>query len=167
MKRIVLATALVLGAAACQQQAATSGPAAVTESEAATQADATQTAWTSQDVARIEAIYAKDVIAFDPMEAALSTTWDNWHRLQQGFAAMKFDAISVPDRRIQILDGDTFVVSGTGNLTSTGGELKSAAMRFTDVYRRQADGKWLIVNEHVSMAPAAEPAAGSAAEPGG
>jgi ketosteroid isomerase-like protein len=33
--------------------------------------------------------------------------------------------------------------------------MKSADMRFTDVYRRQDDGKWLIVNEHVSMKPAA------------
>jgi ketosteroid isomerase-like protein len=69
---------------------------------------------------------------------------------------MKFDHIDVPDRKIQTLDADHFIVSGTGAMTSTSGPVKSAAMRFTDAYERQADGKWLIVNEHVSMKPEPE-----------
>ena len=53
----------------------------------------------------------------------------------------------------QRLDADHFIASGTATLTSTDGPTKSATMRFTDVYERQADGRWLIVNEHVSMKP--------------
>jgi ketosteroid isomerase-like protein len=83
----------------------------------------------------------------------LSTTWENWDKLQAGYAAMKFDHMSAPDRNIQLLDADTFIASGTGDMTSSTGKVKQATMRFTDVYRRQADGKWLIVNEHVSMKP--------------
>lgn len=151
--------AAAIGLAACSQQAAKPAhpaeAATVSEADAAAIADATQAAWTTMDVAMIEAPYARDVVAFDPGVAPLSTTWANWHKLQQGFAAMKFDKISVPDRKIQRVDADTFIVSGTGTMTSTAGKLKSATLRFTDVYQKQPDGKWLIVNEHASMAPAA------------
>jgi hypothetical protein len=140
---------------ACNKAAETAAkaPAAVSEADAAAAADATQAAWMSGDPAKIEAVYGKDVVAFDPVDPPLSTTWENWDKLQKGFAAMKFDHIDVPDRKIQALDADHFVVSGTGNMTSATGPLKAAAMRFTDVYSRQPDGKWLIVNEHVSMKP--------------
>jgi len=143
---------------ACNKAAEPSAPAAtsVSEEDAAAVADATQAAWVSQDAAKIEAAYAKDVVAFDPVDPPLSTTWENWDKLQKGFADMKFDRIDVPDRKIQTLDADHFIVSGTGAMTSTSGPVKSAAMRFTDVYERQADGKWLIVNEHVSMKPEPE-----------
>ena len=137
---------------ACQKGPAAA--AAVSEADATAVADATQTAWVTMDAAKIEAAYAKDIVAFDVMDPPLSTTWDNWHKLQQGFAAMKFDKIDVPDRKIQILDGDTFVVSGTGTMTGSG-EMKEAGLRFTDVYQKQADGKWLIVNEHASFVPEA------------
>jgi len=105
------------------------------------------------DVAKVESVYAKDVVGFDPAAAPLSADWDNWDKLQKAFVDMKFDAIAVPDRKIQILDADTFVVSGSGELTSKQGATKSTTMRFTDVYQKQADGKWLIVNEHVSFRP--------------
>jgi len=151
-KAVLISAAAVL--AACSQKTAepAAPAAAVTEADAAAAADATQAAWVTMDAAKIEAPYAKDIVAFDPVEAPLSTTWDNWHKLQEGFAAAKFDKVDVADRKIQLLDSDTFVVSGTGTMTGSG-EPKSAVMRFTDVYQKQADGKWLIVNEHVSMAP--------------
>jgi len=128
---------------------------AVSEADAAAAANATQAAWTSMDPAKIESVYAKDVVAFDPVDPPLSTTWENWDRLQKGFAEMKFDGMKTADRKIQVLDDDNFIVSGTGQLTSSTGKVKQASMRFTDVYHRQPDGKWLIVNEHVSMKPAA------------
>jgi len=158
--KTVLISAAVMLAACNQKAAAPAAPAAaVSEADAAAAADATQAAWTTMDVVKIEAPYAQEIVAFDPMDPPLSTTWDNWHRLQQGFAAMKFDKLNVTDRKIQPLDADTFVVSGTGEFTSTDGEMKAATLRFTNVYQKQADGRWLIVNEHASLAPAAPAAA--------
>ena len=157
-KRTVLlgaACAALLGVTACAKVGAPAGKAAVSEADAAAAADATQAAWTSMDVGKIESVYAHDIVAFDPADPPLSTSWDNWDRLQKGYAAMKFDKMTVPDRKIQILGPDDFIVSGTGDMTSTDGAMKAASMRFTDVYHRQADGKWLIVNEHVSMKPEA------------
>lgn len=159
MKSTALAAVLiVLAAAGCQEKAAEPAAVTVSEADAAAAADATQAAWATMDVAKIEAPYAKDVVAFDPMVAPLSTTWDNWHKLQQGFADMKFDKFVVADRKIQILDANTFIVSGTADVTSTAGPMKAAKMRFTDVYHKGDDGKWWIVNEHVSLPPSGEPA---------
>jgi hypothetical protein len=138
--------------------AQTSVPAAQTEmkisdAEAAAAADAAQTAWTSMDATKIDSVYASNVIGFDPIAPPLSIDRGNWTKLQQGFAAMKFDHIAVPDRRIQVLDANTFIVSGTAQFTSKDGPVKAMPMRFTDVYQRQPGGKFLIVNEHVSQVP--------------
>ena len=147
----IAALALLAGTAACKRVETVK----VSESDAAAAADATQKAWTSQDLATVDALYSKDIAAFDPAAAPLATDWATFDKFNQGFVAMKFDGITVPDRKIQILDADTFVVSGTGTLTSTQGANKAVPMRFTDVYQKQADGKWLIANEHVSFVPKA------------
>jgi ketosteroid isomerase-like protein len=158
--KAVLISAAVMLAACNQKAAAPAAPAAaVSEADAAAAADATQTAWTTMDVVKIEAPYAQEIVAFDPMDPPLSTTWENWDKLQKGFAAMKFDKLNVTERKIQPLDADTFIVSGTGQFTSTEGAMKAATLRFTDVYQKQADGRWLIVNEHASIAPTAPAAA--------
>jgi ketosteroid isomerase-like protein len=164
-KLTAFAVTVSLGAmtAACQKPAATAnsaepaGTAAamVSDTDAAAAADATQAAWTSMDGAKIDAVYAPDVVGFDPVAAPLSTDRANWTKLQQGFAAMKFNHIDVADRKIQILDGNTFVVSGTATMTSTDGPVKSMPLRFTDVYHKQADDSWKIVNEHTSQVPKA------------
>ena len=145
---------------ACQKPAANSAEpdansAMVSDADATAAADAAQAAWISMDAAKIDAVYAPDVVGFDPVAAPLSTDRANWTKLQQGFAAMKFDHVDVADRKIQILDADTFVVSGTATMTSTDGPVKSMPLRFTDVYHRQADGSWKIANEHTSTVPKA------------
>ena len=162
-RMMILVATASLGAmtatAACDNQAA---PAAtkISDSDAAAAADASQAAWTSMDAAKIDALYAHSIVGFDPVSPPLSTDRANWTKLQQGFAAMKLDHVDVPDRKIQVLDGEDFVVSGTATFTSKEGPTKTAAMRFTDVYRKQADGRFLIVNEHVSMVPPAEKTSG-------
>ncbi len=127
--------------------------ASFSEADAAKIADATQAAWVSQDVAKFEAPYSKDIVSFDPTSKVLVTTWEGFHQIQLIFAQLKMDRMTVPDRKIQLLDDATFVVSGTGQGTSTKGRLKRFALRITDVYRRQADGTWLIVTEHISLVP--------------
>jgi ketosteroid isomerase-like protein len=136
-----------------QPAAAPANQMKLTDKEAAAAADAAQVAWTSMDAAKIDSVYASNVVGFDPMAPPLSTDRGNWTKLQQGFAAMKFNQIAVPDRKIQIIDDNTFVVSGTAQLTSKDGPTKTMPVRFTDVYQRQPGGKFLIVNEHVSLVP--------------
>jgi uncharacterized protein (TIGR02246 family) len=146
---------------ACQKPAANSAEPAATTTAAATlsdadavaAADAAEAAWITMDAAKIDAVYAPDVVGFDVVAAPLSTDRANWTKLQQGFAAMKFNHSTVAQRKIQILGSDTFVVSGTATMTSTDGPVKSMPLRYTDVYHKQADGSWKIVNEHVSAVP--------------
>jgi ketosteroid isomerase-like protein len=126
----------------------------ISDAEAASAADAAQVAWASMDAGKIDSVYAPNIVGFDPVAPPLSTDRGNWTKLQQGFAAMKFDHVDVTGRTIQVLDGNNFVVSGVANFTSKDGPLKAMPMRFTDVYERQPNGKFLIVNEHVSQVPA-------------
>ena len=80
-QRVVLITAASL--AACNQKAeAPAAPRGCFEADAAAAADATRglgSRWT----AKIEAPYAKDVVAFDPVAAPMSTDGDNWHKLSK------------------------------------------------------------------------------------
>jgi len=115
--------------------------------------DATVAAWQSMDASKIDGLYAPEVVGFDVSAAPLSTDRANWTKLQQGFAAMKFDHLAMTQSKTQILDPDTFIFSSIGNLTSTAGTVKALPIRCTDVYHKQADGKFLIVNEHCSSVP--------------
>jgi ketosteroid isomerase-like protein len=154
-----MSVAMASAAGALQMPAmpAQQAPAAqMSESKAAAIADATQAAWASMDASKIDSAYAPDIVGFDPIAPPLSVDRANWTKLQKGFADMKFDRLTVPDRKIQLIDADSFIVSGTAYFTSKSGPVKAMPMRFTDVYRKQADGRFLIVNEHVSALPAAE-----------
>jgi len=128
----------------------------LSDADAAKITDATVATWQSMDAAKIDALYAPDVVGFDVSAAPLSTDRANWTKLQQGFAAMKFDHLAITQSKTQILDPDTFVFSSVGNLTSTAGSVKALSIRCTDVYRKQADDKFLIVNEHCSAVPGAK-----------
>jgi ketosteroid isomerase-like protein len=128
----------------------------ISSADAAKATDATVAAWQSMDAAKIDALYAPDVVGFDVSAPPLSTDRANWTKLQQGFAAMKFDHATVTRSKTQILDGEDFVFSSVANLTSTAGPVKAMAIRCTDVFRKQADGRFLIVNEHCSAVPGAK-----------
>jgi ketosteroid isomerase-like protein len=128
----------------------------ISDADAAKATDATIATWQSMDAAKIDALYAPDVVGFDVSAAPLSTDRANWTKLQQGFAAMKFDHATVTQSKTQILDGEDFIFSSVANLTSTAGSVKALSIRCTDVFRKQADGKFLIVNEHCSAVPGAK-----------
>lgn len=130
--------------------------ASLSEADAAKITNATIAAWQSMDASKIDALYSPDVVGFDVSAAPLSTDRANWTKLQQGFAAMKFDHLAITQSKTQILDPDTFIFSSVGNLTSSAGTVKALPIRCTDVYRKQADNKFLIVNEHCSSVPGAK-----------
>ncbi|HEV2595236.1 MAG TPA: nuclear transport factor 2 family protein [Sphingomicrobium sp.] len=130
---------------------------AISDTDAAKVTDATVAAWQSMDAGKIDALYAPDVVGFDVSAPSLSTDRANWTKLQQSFAAMKFDHATITQSKTQILDRDVFVFSSVANLTSTAGSVKAMTIRCTDVFRKQADEKFLIVNEHCSAVPGAKP----------
>jgi ketosteroid isomerase-like protein len=160
LKTIPLALVLsgAIAATACHRDGAGRHHhhAMISDADAARVTDATVAAWQSMDAAKIDALYAPDVVGFDVSAPSLSTDRGNWTKLQQSFAAMKFDHATITQSKTQILDGDVFVYSSVANLTSTAGSVKAMSLRCTDVFRRQADDKFLIVNEHCSGVPGAK-----------
>nr|WP_166176487.1 hypothetical protein [Altererythrobacter segetis] len=142
---------------ACQQSApsptADATAAAVTEDEAGKAFDTTIAGWQSADAATIKALYASDVAGFD-FVGPLVTDRSTWDKNQDAFAAAKIDKIVIKAKKIQLLGPDAFVVSSYGDDISSSAKA-SATFRCTDVYKREASGSWLIVNENCSSTPTA------------
>ena len=129
--------------------------AAVTEAEASKAFDDTVVVWNSMDAAKIKALYAPDVVSFDIASPALTTDRAAFDKNQDAFAAAKLDSVKVAEKKIQIVDGDTFIVSSVSDGTSSTIPANNATFRCTDVYHRGTDGKWWIVNENCSVPPKA------------
>jgi ketosteroid isomerase-like protein len=124
----------------------------ISEAEATKISDDFLAASLSGDVAKIDAFYAKDVVAIDPVVTDVAKGRDTMHKFNQGFVDMKFDKQSYTDRHFQLLDAEDFIVTAKIHVESTAGQVKSADFRVTDYYRKQDDGSFKIVNEHASFA---------------
>lgn len=164
---MMLASAVL---AACQPAANKSeAPAAAvakpTDAEAAAIADKVETTFNSGDANAIMANYANDAVFFDPVEPEPTNDHATALKWAEAFAKNKFSGFNVPNRRIQVLDADTIVASGTGTFTkSDAGQPVPAKFRYTNVYERQPDGSWKVVHEHLSFPPT-PPAAAPATAP--
>lgn len=149
--------------AACQPAATTNGSSAAakpTEAEAAAIVDKTESTFNSGDAATIMANYTNDAVFFDPVESEPTNDHATAMKWTEAFTKNKFSGLNVPNRRIQVLDADTILSSGTGEFTkSDAGQPVPAKFRYTDVYEKQADGSWKIVHEHLSFPPAPPKAA--------
>jgi hypothetical protein len=142
----------VLVLAACQQ--APSGHPPVTEAEATRIAEQAEASFTSGDPRAIMAQYANNAVMIDasaPNPSADRKVQTGW---AGAFVSMKPADYKVIDRRIQLVGGDAFISSGTETFTVAAGSARpTVSARFSDVFQRQKDGGWKIVNEHVSMPP--------------
>ena len=159
MKTAISICAIVLAAtatASCNKaESAKAAPAAaaMSDADAAKLADATVDVWKSMDAAKIKALYAPSVEAFDFAAPTLSKDRAEFDKRQDVFAAAKLDGATQVERKIQILSPDVVVMSGTWNMTSSSTPANNGAVRCTDVFQKDAAGKWPIVNEHCSTVP--------------
>lgn len=154
----LIALAAIVATSACQKPAVPAAEktaaAPITEAEAATLADTMVTVWESADAAKIKALYAPGVVAFDYAVAGLPADRAAFDKRQDAFAAFKIDQEDQLERTIQILDADTFIVSGTWRGSSTTLPANNGDVRCTDVFEKAAE-TWSIVNEHCSAVPKA------------
>lgn len=148
----VAAAAACLMLGACQK-ADTPAAAAISEADAAKLADAMVKGWESKDAAMIKALYAPGVVAFDYAYGPLEADRATFDKAQDVFAAAQIDSEEQVSRKIQLLDADTFVVSGVWNGTSKAKPENNGQVRCTDVFQRDAAGTWTIINEHCSVMP--------------
>jgi len=145
---------LALCAAGCQQQKAGTNP-PVTAAEATKIAEQAEASFTKGDVKLVMDQYAPGAVMIDASSPNPSTDRKVQTGWGQNFVSMQPADFKVVDRQIQIVGPDAFVSSGIETFTVAAGQARpTVSARFTDVFQRQKDGRWKIVNEHVSMPPA-------------
>lgn len=152
MRRLLFAAILL--AAACQK--APSGNPPVTEVQAAKIAEAAEANFTKGDVKAVMAQYADKAVMIDAASSNPSADRKVQSGWAQNFVSMQPADYKVIDRHIQLIGGDAFISSGIETMTVAAGAARpTVSARFTDVFLRQKDGSWKIINEHVSMPPTA------------
>jgi uncharacterized protein (TIGR02246 family) len=132
---------------------AQSAPAAGDKSAIKALYDQFTDAFNKKDVSAIMAFYAPDVFVFDVIPPREYPTWDaykkDWEGLFKTFPGPVSDTVS--ELHISVV-GSMAYTRGINDATFTGADGSKTHMivRVTDVLRK-ANGKWLIVQEHVSV----------------
>ena len=108
------------------------------------------------------AAYKEGGIWFDPVAvepSADSATQTKW---TDGFTAMKLTDMTSPTRRSRC---STTIPSSRreSRPSPKSAQGEPVTFRYTDVYQKEPDGKWMIVHEHLSATPAETAAAVGAA----
>ena len=134
------------------------GHAPVTDSEATQIATAAEASFTTGNLDAVMNQYDDKAVMIDASspepsdDRKVTTGW------AKSFISMKPADYRVIGRHIQLLGPDAFVSSGVESFTVAAGAARpTVSARFSDVFQRQGDGKWKIVNEHVSMPPTPAP----------
>ena len=149
-RRTILIAALAL--VSCEKPQTTGLP--VTAAEAARIAEGAEANFTKGDVNAVMAQYAKDAVMIDAASPQPSRDRNIQTGWAKTFVSMQPADYRVIDRQIQLLCDDAFISTGIETFTVTAGAARpTVSARFTDVFQRQRDGNWKIVNEHVSMPP--------------
>lgn len=150
--RVSFTFLLPLALAACEKAPNDSSP--VTAAQAAQIAERAEASFTKGDAKSIMAQYANNAVMIDAGSPNPSTDRKIQSGWAQTFASMQPADYKVIDRHIQIVGKDAFVSSGIETFTVAAGAARpTVSARFTDVFQRQKDGTWKIINEHVSMPP--------------
>ena len=152
---VAVASCALLGACQKNEAVRETVSAPVSEAEATKLADAMVKGWESKDAATIKALYAPAVVAFDYAYGPLEADRATFDKAQDVFAAAAIDSEEQVSRNIQVLDANTFVVSGVWNGTSKAHPEANGLVRCTDVFHKDDKGGWIIVNEHCSQMPKA------------
>jgi len=162
MTRLFLMAGAALLLAGCEVRngaaaGESSGPSASTLSKAEAEkiVSAAHSAFLGGDAFKIMEHYAPGAVMFDPGNAEPSSDRNTQTQWSTEFVGMKpADLVSNPFQ-IQLLDADTFVASGIASFTGDiGGHRDLYHARYSQVFEKQPDGRWLIVHEHMSMPPA-------------
>lgn len=110
--------------------------------------------FTSGDAVRMMAHYAPDAVVIDAANNQPTTDRATITKWTADFAAMKPSDLVANPKIVQSFNDDTIVSSGIAAfLADVGARRQRVSVRYTHVFERQADGRWLIVAEHNSIPP--------------
>lgn len=154
MRRASFALGLaVLTLAGCNQDSKVEAVEPLTQADATAVLDEFKDALQSMDLQKIDAMYADNVVAFDANAPDRIDGKIALHVMNAQFVDMKFDHAELPAPKIQILGPDLFIASGLSRFTSSTGKVKEAEVRYTEVMKKQADGTWQSIHEHIDFPP--------------
>jgi hypothetical protein len=152
MRSLVLIP-LLFGAAGCMKETHHASP-PLTDAEATRVAERAEATFTTGNLKAIMAQYADNAVMVDaaaPNPSADRKVTTGW---ASTFVSMKPGDYRVIDRHIQLIGNDAFISTGVETFTVAAGIARpTVSARFTDVFQRQKDGSWKIINEHVSTPP--------------
>ena len=165
MRHLMFLAAAAVSLAGCNVQTSANGDAssdassvagAPSQSEAEAEVAAVTRDFLSGDAMKIMAHYAPGAVMLDAANPTPTADRNDQTRFATEFVSMKPSDLVADLKTIQILGKDIFVASGIASfLADVGPGRDRLSVRYTQVFQRQPDGRWLIVNEHMSMPPAA------------
>jgi uncharacterized protein (TIGR02246 family) len=164
MKSMLLSgAALAVASSLAGAAAAADTPAAAPAAAAAAPDDKAQiaalekrfaAAFNAKDVNRIMSVYARSgLFVYDATPPREYVGWAAYKKDFEDFFKLGFPGpikFSIADLAITA-DGNMAYSHSTQTIDAPGNAIPKMVVRVTDVYRKQADGKWLIVHEHVSV----------------
>ncbi|MDQ3077978.1 MAG: SgcJ/EcaC family oxidoreductase [Pseudomonadota bacterium] len=110
--------------------------------------------FTSGDAIKMMEHYAPDAVVIDAANNAPTVDRATITKWTADFAAMKPSDFTTNPRFVQSFNDDMIVSSGIAAfIAEVGGNRQRVSNRYTHVFQRQADGRWLIVSEHNSLPP--------------
>jgi uncharacterized protein (TIGR02246 family) len=163
MRNLIMVAVSALALAGCNFQATPGSKTSSTSSTtgvsmSASEADQVVNAayadFTSGDAVKMMAHYAPGAVVIDAANNLPSTDRATITKWTADFAALKPSDLTTNPRLVQSFNDDTIVSSGVAAfLADVGGRRQRVSVRYTHVFEKQADGKWLIVAEHNSIPP--------------
>ncbi len=158
-KSLLLSALFVAGCSAeCPKVAEAPPPAPppqmISETDAAAILDKVPEALIAKDAAGAVGLYADNAVLVDIQAPELITTREANLAATNGFLSANVSKLTLNERKIQVLDADTFVATQivTGDMMPAKKAIQQT-IRITDVAQKGADGTWKIVSEHVSAMP--------------
>ena len=155
MRLVLMAAALAL--AACNSggnPVAGAKPSDVGQDEARAAYEGLSQAFASGDSMRIMDHYAPGAVILDAGHVKPTTDRQLQTKWTAQFATMNPADFVTSDLQIQPLGPDAFVATGLSGFTVDVGDTRQLLhVRFNQVFKKQPDGRWLVVNEHISMPP--------------
>lgn len=129
-------------------------PAPISQADAAAFVEKIPTGLIGNDIDGLMTLYADNAVLIDSGTNDVITTKAVNKSVTEGFTKAGFTKLMINNETIQVLDADNFVATSivSGEMMQNKKPV-TTYLRVTDVAHKGADGKWLIVNEHVSMMP--------------
>lgn len=111
-------------------------------------------AYDSRNPENVLALYSPDAVFWGTVSPTLRDTPDEVREYFQGMPDRPEARVVIGEHRVRVL-GDVAINTGFYTFSDVrDGETTTFPARFSFVYKKQEDGRWLIIDHHSSAVPA-------------